>query len=115
MVRFAEEHGLARVGNSDAHDLDGIGIGYTTFHGRDGAALRAAIEARTTQHHGSFHPTGQQVGTFGKQLRKYGRDARANLGGRLRRDGTGRDLGYPRGELRRRARRHRDGREAAQR
>ncbi len=101
VVRFAEEHGLARVGNSDAHDLEGIGIGYTTFHGHDGAALRAAILGRTTQHHGSFHPTGQQVGTFRKQLRKYGRDARANLGRRLLRDGAGRDLGYPRdgGEL----------------
>ena len=32
------------------------------------------------QHHGSFHPAGQQLGTFGKQLRKYGRDARAELG-----------------------------------
>jgi predicted metal-dependent phosphoesterase TrpH len=95
VVRFAEEHDLARVGNSDAHDLDSIGIGYTTFAGRDGAALRAAIEAGTTQHHGSFHPTGAQIGTFGKQLRKYGRDARAGLGGRLRRDGTRRDLGYP--------------------
>ena len=96
VVRFAEEHGLARVGNSDAHDLDGIGIGYTTYPGRDGDALRAAIAGRTTEQHGTFHPTGQQVETFGKQLRKYGRDARANLGRRLRRDGEGRDLGYPR-------------------
>ena len=94
VVRFAEEHGLARVGNSDAHDLESIGIGYTTFHGHDGAALRRAIEARATQHHGSFHPTGAQIGTFGKQLRKYGRDARASLEGRVRRDGTRRDLGY---------------------
>ena len=39
--------------------------------------------------------TGAQIGTFGKQLRKYSRDAKAGLGGRLRRDGTRRDLGYP--------------------
>ncbi|HXG25894.1 MAG TPA: PHP-associated domain-containing protein [Candidatus Binatia bacterium] len=96
VVRFAQEHGLARVGNSDAHDLDSIGIGHTTFPGRDGSALRAAIEARTTHHHGSFHPPGQQIGTFGKQLRKYGRDARASIGGRLLRNGRRRDLGYPR-------------------
>jgi predicted metal-dependent phosphoesterase TrpH len=96
VVRFAQEHGLARVGNSDAHDLESIGIGYTTFAGHDGAALRAAIETRSTQHHGSFHPTGQQVGMFRKQLGKYGRDARATIGGRVRRDGTRRDLGYPR-------------------
>jgi hypothetical protein len=95
VVRFAEELGIARVGNSDAHALDAIGIGWTTFPGRDGAALREAIAAGTTHHHGSFHGTGAQLGTFGAQLRKYGRDARANLGGRLRGDGTRRDLGYP--------------------
>jgi predicted metal-dependent phosphoesterase TrpH len=96
VVRFADEHGLARVGSSDAHDLDSIGIAYTTFPGRDGAALRAAIEGGATNQHGVFHATGSQLGTFGKQLRKYSRDARAGIGGRIRRDGTRRDLGYPR-------------------
>jgi hypothetical protein len=95
VVRFAEEHGLARIGDSDAHDLASIGLGYTTFPGRTADELRAAIMARTTHDHGSFHPPTAQLGTFGAQLRKYGRDARANLGGRLRRDGTRRDLGYP--------------------
>jgi predicted metal-dependent phosphoesterase TrpH len=96
VVRFADEHQLARVGSSDAHALDAIGSGYTTFHGQDGAALRAAIAAGTTQQHGTFHATGAQLGTFREQLRKYSRDARANIGGRVRRDGTRRDLGYPR-------------------
>jgi predicted metal-dependent phosphoesterase TrpH len=96
VVRFAEEHGLARVGNSDSHDLESIGVGWTTFHGRTGAELRAAIQEGTTHHHGSFHPTGAQLGTFGRQLRKYGRDIRANVGGRIRGDGSRRDLGYPR-------------------
>lgn len=95
VVRFADEFGLARIGNSDAHALEAIGSGYTTFPGRTGADLRAAIEARTTHQHGSFHGTTAQLGTFQAQLRKYGRDARANLGGRIRRDGSGRDLGYP--------------------
>jgi len=99
VVRFADEHHLARVGNSDAHSLEAIGSGYTTFLGRDGAALRTAIASATTNHHGTFHPTGAQLGTFRQQLRKYGRDARASLGGKLRRDGTGRDLGYPRQAL----------------
>jgi predicted metal-dependent phosphoesterase TrpH len=97
VVRFADRHGLARVGSSDAHALDAIGAGYTTFAGSTGAHLRAAIEAGTTREHGTFHPTGSQLGTFGAQLRKYSRDAKANLGGRLRGDGTGRDLGYPAG------------------
>ena len=95
VVRFAEQHGLARVGNSDAHDLASIGIGYTTFLGHTGDDVRAAILAGTTHQHGSFHPAGSQLETFGAQLRKYSRDARASLGGRLRRDGTRRDLGYP--------------------
>ena len=95
VVRFAEEYGLAMVGNSDAHSLDAIGSGHTTFPGRTADELRAAILAGTTHHHGSFHATGAQLGTFGQQLRKYGRDARANLGGRIRGDGTRRDLGYP--------------------
>ena len=95
VVRFAEQHGLARVGNSDAHDLASIGIGWSTFPGRTGDELRAAIRAGTTHHHGTFHPTGAQLETFGRQLRKYGRDIRANVGGRLRGDGSRRDLGYP--------------------
>jgi predicted metal-dependent phosphoesterase TrpH len=95
VVRFAEQHDIARVGNSDAHDLASIGIGYTTFAGRSGDDLRAAILARTTHQHGAFHPAGSQFQTFGQQLRKYSRDARATIAGRVRRDGTRRDLGYP--------------------
>jgi hypothetical protein len=95
VVRFAQEHRLAPVGNSDAHDLASIGIGYTTFPGRSGDDLRAAIRAGTTHQHGSFHPAGSQLQTFGAQLRKYSRDARASIGGRVRGDGTRRDLGYP--------------------
>ena len=100
VVRFADEHDLARVGNSDAHALDAIGTGWTTFPGGTAADLRAAIEARATQHHGSFHGTMGQFTTFGAQVRKRGRDVRAEVRGRLRRDGTGRDHGYPGGRRR---------------
>jgi hypothetical protein len=95
VVRFAEEHGLATVGNSDAHALAAIASGWTTYPGRTAADLRAAIERHETAHHGSFHGTTGQFRTFGSQLRKYGRDWRAEVGGRVRRDGTRRDLGYP--------------------
>ena len=95
VVRFAAEHDLARVGNSDAHAAAAIGTGWTTFPGRSANELREAILERQTQHHGSFHGTGSQLSTFGRQLRKYGRDARATALGRIRGDGTGRDLGYP--------------------
>lgn len=96
VVRFAEEHGLARLGNSDAHVATAIGTGWTTFPGRTPDDLRRAILERRTHHHGSFHGAGSQLSTFGRQLRKYGRDARDTVRGRVRRDGTGRDLGYRR-------------------
>ncbi len=100
VVRFADRHGLAHVGNSDAHALEAIGSGWTSFPGRTAADLRAAIAVGATEHHGSFHGTAGQLGTFGRQLSKRGRDARDELAGRLRRDGTGRDHGYPGGRRR---------------
>lgn len=100
VVAFAAEHGLGQVGNSDAHHASQAGAGWTSFEGRTPEEVRAAIVAGTSRHHGAFHGTFGQLGTFGMQLRKYGRDARAELGGRVRRDGTGRDHGYPGGRLR---------------
>ena len=47
----------------------------------------------------STRPSGQ-FGTFGQQLRKRSRDLRDEVAGRVRRDGTGRDHGYPGGRLR---------------
>jgi predicted metal-dependent phosphoesterase TrpH len=100
VVRFADEQGLARLGNSDAHALDAIGIGWTSFEGRTAADLRHAIETRATDHGGSFHDAAGQVGVFRRQLSKRARDARDELAGRVRRDGTGRDHGYPGGRAR---------------
>ncbi len=100
VVRFAAAHGLPTVGNSDSHEAGAVGIGWTTFPGRSAADLRAAIEAGRTHHHGSFHGTGGQFSTFGRQLRKYSQDVRAVVGGRVRGDGTSRDLGYPGGRHR---------------
>ena len=62
---------------------------------RTAAELRHAIETGSTEHGGTFHETTGQLGTFGHQLRKRGRDARDEVAGRVRRDGTGRDHGYP--------------------
>jgi predicted metal-dependent phosphoesterase TrpH len=100
VVQFAAEHGLATVGNSDAHAAIAVGTGWSTFPGKTADELRAAIEAGTTHQHGSFHGTGRQVFTFGEQLRKYTRDARAVIRAKVYRDGTGRDLGYPGGRHR---------------
>lgn len=100
VVRFADDHGLAHIGNSDAHALDAIGRGWTTFPGRTADELRAAIVARATEHGGSFHGAAGQVGVFGRQLRKRVIDARDEVSGRVRRTGTGRDHGYPGGRAR---------------
>ena len=40
VVRFADDNGLAHVGNSDAHALEAIGTGWTTFPGSTAAELR---------------------------------------------------------------------------
>lgn len=100
VVRFAAELGVPTVGNSDAHSLEAIGIGWTTFPGRSADDLRAAILEARTHHHGSFHGTVAQLPMFGKQLRKYSRDVRDTVMGKVRRDGTARDLGYPGGRHR---------------
>ena len=97
---FAAAHGVATIGSSDAHDAASIGTGFTTFPGHTAADLLQAILEGTTGWEGSVHRTAAQLPTFGRQLRKYGRDIRAEVGGKVRRDGTGRDLGYPGGRFR---------------
>ncbi len=100
VVRFATRHGLPMIGNSDAHALEAVGVGWTTFPGRTAGDLRRAIVEGSTEHGGTFHGTAGQVGVFGRQLRKRARDARDEVAGRVRRDGTGRDHGYPGGRAR---------------
>ena len=100
VVSFAAQHGLAQVGDSDAHLATHIGQGLTRFEGRTAADLRRAVEARATSWEGAFYPPFAQVGMFGLQVRKYARDMRDEVRGRILRDGTGRDLGYPGGRRR---------------
>ncbi|HEX8940121.1 MAG TPA: PHP-associated domain-containing protein [Candidatus Limnocylindrales bacterium] len=100
VVAFAAEASLAAVGGSDAHDLAALGTCWTAFPGGSAAQLRAAILSGRTAPGGSFHSTVGQLPTFGRQLRKYGRDLRDEVRGRLSRERTGRHLGYPGGHLR---------------
>ena len=100
VVRFAERHGMAQVGNSDAHALAAIGTGWSTYPGRTAADLRRAILTGETRQGGSFHGTRGQIEVFGNQLRKRAVDARDEVRGRVRGDGTGRDHGYPGGRTR---------------
>ena len=54
VVAFAAEHGLAVVGNSDAHEAASVGTGWTTFPGHTAEDLRAAILERGTGWHGQL-------------------------------------------------------------
>ena len=97
--RSREELGLAAVGNSDAHAAERRSArAHTTFpgHDADGAAGRDPRPARRTGT-GRSTAIAPQLATFGRQLRKYSRDARRELRGRVLRTGTGRDHGYPGG------------------
>ena len=100
VVRFAREHHLPLVGNSDAHIVSAVGTCWTTFPGRTGEDYRRAVASGLTRHHGSFHGSLDQLGVYRSQLRKYAAGWKATLGGKVRGDGTGRDLGYPGGTLR---------------
>jgi predicted metal-dependent phosphoesterase TrpH len=97
---FAEELGLAAVAASDAHRASGVGQAFTTFAGTSAADIRSAIERRDTGWGGDAYTWRQQLGTFGRQLERYASGARDDLRGRIRRDGSGRDLGYPGGSTR---------------
>jgi len=99
-VAFAVEHHLAALGGSDAHRPEHIGQAVTRFEGRTAAEFRRAVEARTTTWEGSYYPPMAQLGMFGRQVRKYARDVRDEVRGKVLRDGTGRDLGYPGGRSR---------------
>lgn len=100
VVALAAELASPVIGNSDAHEAASVGLGVTTFPGRTAEDLRAAILEGRTGWQGSFHRTTAQLPTFARQLRKYGRDLRVEVMARIRRDGTGRDLGYPGGARR---------------
>lgn len=97
---FATEVGLPGVAASDAHRAEDLAVAYTTFAGTSAADLRRAIVDGSTGWQGSPYAFGHQLVTFRGQLGKYARAVRDSARGRLLRDGTGRDLGYPGGRRR---------------
>ena len=97
---FAAEVALATLGNSDAHRAQDVGHALTTFPGTSPDDLRIAIADRTTQWEGRFYPWRAQLSGFRSQLQKNAVAVRDEVRGKLLRDGTGRDLGYPGGRLR---------------
>ena len=101
VVRFADQHGLAHLGNSDAHAIEAIATGWTTFPGSDGGDLRRAIETRHDRAR-RLIPRHRRASsaTSGGSCASGPRTPATSSRGRLRRDGTGRDHGYPGGRLR---------------
>jgi predicted metal-dependent phosphoesterase TrpH len=97
---FIAMAGVAAVASSDSHRAEDVGQAFTTFEGRSAADLRRALERRETAWEGTKYTWPGQVATFRRQLGKYTAGVRDNVGGKLRRNGTGRDLGYPGGRLR---------------
>jgi predicted metal-dependent phosphoesterase TrpH len=100
VIDFAAETRLATIGSSDAHTAADVGHAYTTFPGHTVDDFRRAIAAGTTAWEGDFYPASSMVTTFLRQLHKWSRDIRDELGGRLGHERTGRDLGYPGGRRR---------------
>jgi predicted metal-dependent phosphoesterase TrpH len=98
--KFVEELGVAALASSDSHRAEDVGQAFTLFDGATAADLRHAIESRQTTWDGSKYTWPGQVSTFRRQLGKYAHGIRDNVSGKVRRDGTGRDLGYPGGRER---------------
>ena len=102
VVRFADEHGLAprRQQRRPRPRRHRARLDRRSRAGPP-PTCAAPIAAGTTGHHGSFHGDHRPARRrSASSSRKRGRDARDELVGRLRRDGTGRDHGYPGGRAR---------------
>jgi predicted metal-dependent phosphoesterase TrpH len=97
---FVRQAGVAAVGASDAHRAEHVGYALTTFEGTTGDDLRRAILERSTGWEGSTHEWKTQFSTFRRQMGKNALAVRDEVRGKLLRDGTGRDLGYPGGRSR---------------
>lgn len=99
---LAEELGIASTGGSDAHRASNVGSTVTIVRatGSVESSLRRAIVERDTRWRGSAYTWSGQLGMFAQQTRKTALALRDEVSGKLRRDGTGRDLGYPGGRRR---------------
>jgi predicted metal-dependent phosphoesterase TrpH len=94
------ETGLAALGSSDAHRAEDVGQAVTLFAGHTPGELRQAIVERATRWEGTPYSFGAQLSTFRRQMGKNVQAMRDEVRGKLLRDGTGRDLGYPGGRRR---------------
>ncbi|MEA2025621.1 MAG: PHP-associated domain-containing protein [Chloroflexota bacterium] len=97
---LAEELGIAATGGSDAHKASNVGSTVTIFKGTSAADLRTALAERDTRWEGSAYTWQDQMRMFTQQQRKNIAAITDEAGGKILRNGTGRDLGYPGGRER---------------
>jgi predicted metal-dependent phosphoesterase TrpH len=97
---LADEIGMAAVAGSDAHHAEKVGSAVTIVRGERAQDLRAAVAARDTAWDGRAYGWSDQLRMFGRQQRKNAAAVRDEVQGLVRRDGSGRDLGYPGGRSR---------------
>jgi len=99
---LAEELGIAATGGSDAHKAENVGTTQTLVQRRGTLeeSLRLALAERDTRWQGEVYSWRSQVGMFSQQTRKNVAALAAELNGKVRRNGSGRDLGYPGGRHR---------------
>jgi predicted metal-dependent phosphoesterase TrpH len=67
-LRFAEQHGLAGIGASDAHMLSMVGLARTRFAGRTPPDFRHAIDTAATFAEGRFATPGEMAAEALPQL-----------------------------------------------
>jgi len=99
---LAEELGLAATGGSDAHRASNVGSTVTIVKraGSVEESLRRALIERDTRWEGEAYTWQGQLGMFLQQQRKNLAAVVDEVNGKVRRNGTGRDLGYPGGRER---------------
>ena len=101
VVRFADQHGLARLGNSDAHALEAIGDRLDDLPRPDGRDLRRAIETRADRPRRVVprdRRPARHVRAAAPQARPRRRATRSPAGSAA--TAPGRDHGYPGGRQR---------------
>ena len=69
----------APVGNSDAHVLEGVASGWTSYPGVSADDYRNAIAARTVEPAGAYWSHWHNVSVYGRQLMAKARHVRHTL------------------------------------
>ena len=70
-LEIQQRLGIAQVGGSDAHILEGIGKAHTLFPGSTAADLRAAIGQRATLARGGYFDFDESMTYFRRKMRRY--------------------------------------------